>query len=316
MATKCALTDLPTELLVEIASYHESSFTFLSPLTREEHIGERRVQREVLRSLSQTCLSLRQIFLPKSWEHLEVSKPNLQEACADSALTSVIFPFIKSIHLSMRSWTRSDMKAIFFLLEFIRTLPNLTGLQIYYGVSFDVVSILSYAFAGNTSFPAIVALAVQDNLDGILGCFPNLKTLSGASFSENSPLLRAAKTRTPYLEAIAGLRPRRYQAISERDRSLEDIGRDFPSLKALSISTRVHLETADDFFVRLKRVFGHLSDLGFVFYPDRTELLPLEELAARGRDVLRNSSSSDPKILRIWSYDSSVGPQILHMEKV
>ncbi|KAJ7813865.1 hypothetical protein B0H14DRAFT_2851825, partial [Mycena olivaceomarginata] len=133
---------------------------------------------------------LRRIFLPLMWERFEV------DLHQERARGRSIFPYIRSVHISLKSWSPSgDMETVFLFIEFLRALPNLTGLQIYHGVPWLMVPIFSYAFA-DASFPAVTALAIPDSLTSILPAFPNGK------------LIAAAKTHLPHLEAPAGLRSR------------------------------------------------------------------------------------------------------------
>jgi hypothetical protein len=118
-----SLPDLPTELLGEIISHYVCQFTFLSPLVRQEHVIQRRDQRLVLRSLSQSCSSLRSVFLPSLWTQFEVSKHNFCEADTKSERGTLIFPYIKFV----RSFPFPASGAYNFFLELflqIRTRIN------------------------------------------------------------------------------------------------------------------------------------------------------------------------------------------------
>ncbi|KAJ7304628.1 hypothetical protein DFH08DRAFT_945122 [Mycena albidolilacea] len=302
-----SLPDLPTELLVEIISHYASPFTFLSPLVREEHAATQQEKAQVLRALSQTCSDLRRIFLPLLWERLEVSQLNFREIHTRSELATLIFPYIRSVHISLKSWSPSgDMETVFLFIEFLRALPNLTGLQIYNGVPWLMVPIFSYAFA-DASFPALTALAIPDSLTSILPAFPNVKTLGCPSLSNKGKLIAAAKTHLPHLEALAGLRSR-----DLGDNFRPALAPQFPHLRALSMASTSTVEYKD-MFPRL-HAFTQLSELELL-YQDDPDLLSLEELVAGGRNVLRASHSTDVKALRVWALDKSAGPQIVYFER-
>ncbi|KAF7341162.1 hypothetical protein MVEN_01851000 [Mycena venus] len=192
------------------------------------------------------------------------------------------------------------------LSSFLRALPNLVGLQIYHGISWDTLPILSYAFA-EVSLPTVTALSVPVTLDGILPAFPNVKTLACPALHPSSRLLTAATKHFPCLDALAGLRSR------DLDHSqVNDMIRDFPHLRALSVSSTLPLDPPD-LLARL-RAFKQLTELELV-YQDDPKLLSLDALVSGGRDVLLASRSTDAKVLRLWSHDTSLGPRIVRIER-
>ncbi|KAJ7747129.1 hypothetical protein DFH07DRAFT_578404 [Mycena maculata] len=315
----CSLLDLPTELLVEIISYHPYPFTFLSPLLRQEHgAQERHDRRQVLRSLSQTCVVLRTIFLPLLWERFEASQASLQEIHTNEAVASLLFPYIKSVHISMKTWGLEDMEAVFLFVQFIRALPNLVGLQIYQA-SYECVPVLSYAFA-DIMLPNITALCVPDWLDGIFPAFPNLTTLACPCIYTHSTALAPAKQFFPRLEAITGLRLSR--------NLIEAVLQDFPNLRAITVTSTIPLQpkkaqshsdpmhercTADPDDLALLSSFKNLSELSLIH--DETVMaeavvLPLDVLLQRGADVLRASKNPGRKVLRVWSFDMYRGYEV------
>ncbi|KAJ7268183.1 hypothetical protein B0H12DRAFT_1229811 [Mycena haematopus] len=304
----CTLTDLPTEILVEIISYYQSSFTFLSPLVECQHIAINRERCQILRALSQTCFVLRRICLPLLWERLEVSNPTFQPIETESELVRTIFPCIKSVHVSMERWVPSD-ETTFLFVEFLRALPNLTGLQIYHRLLWKTWSFLPDAFAG-VYLPTVTSLSVPSSLNGILCAFPNVKTLSGPTLFPQNKLLLAAKTQLPHLESIAGLRTRDLHGEDVRQ-IISNLARDFPRLHALSMSDWFTFDYGDVLFASL-RAFTQLSELQLLY---QDNFLSLDALIAGGRDVLRSSCSTKAKILRVWSYDTTVGPRIIHAER-
>ncbi|KAJ6503208.1 hypothetical protein C8R47DRAFT_193404 [Mycena vitilis] len=102
------LASLPPELLDEIISHYSASFSFLSPLARQEHVPQRLARQQALRSLSQSCVHFRRVFLPLAWEHMEFSVriPSFEERYvgAESELAE-LFTYTKSVHLSLQHWT-------------------------------------------------------------------------------------------------------------------------------------------------------------------------------------------------------------------
>ncbi|KAJ7264446.1 hypothetical protein B0H12DRAFT_1321399 [Mycena haematopus] len=311
----CTLTDLPTEILVETISHYQSSFTFLSPLVRDEHVAKHKENCQILRALSQTCFVLRKISLPLLWERFEVPRTNFQPIDPQSELATVIFPYIKLVHISMKLLSTSAREYLFLFVEFLRALPNLTGLQVYRSPRFlwkaGPTEPISLAFA-NVSLPTVTSLSVPNSLDGILPAFPNLKTLSGFALYPQGKLLLAAKTQLLHLEAIAGLRTDMYEQDARH--IISDVARDFPRVRTLSMSDPFPVEHGDVLFASLP-AFTQLSELQLLYRDQPTRFLSLDALVAGARDVLRSSCSTKAKIVVVWSYDPTAGPRIIRVER-
>ncbi|KAJ7144418.1 hypothetical protein C8R44DRAFT_144284 [Mycena epipterygia] len=306
--TPHSLLGLPTELLLEIISYYHDPFTFFSPLVDQKHAAqEREVRVQILRSLSQTCSALRSIFLPSLWERLHASGASFEERYTESALKTLIFPYIKSVHISMRAWSS---KQIVLFVQLLRALPNLSGLQIYHAPSGRrILRIMSYGFQ-DAVFPGVTALCVPEYLSIIFPSFPNVTALACPSIYAKNSILPPAKQYFPRLEALGGLR------LSKE--LIEEVLGDFPTLRSISISSTISLDSAvrhrirsirtdraglfQDLLPLFKR-FKHLCKLSLVHEDIEHLLLSLENLIAGGRDVLRASDSQEVKELRVWSYD-------------
>ena len=68
-------SSLPAELYLEIASHYGSSHDFSEPQTIYD--GKPLERRATLLALSQTCVKLRDIFLPLAWRQLELRGGNV-----------------------------------------------------------------------------------------------------------------------------------------------------------------------------------------------------------------------------------------------
>ncbi|KAJ7773912.1 hypothetical protein B0H16DRAFT_1713757 [Mycena metata] len=296
--------DLPTELLVEIVSHYPNSFTFFSPFVRLEHNPQREARR-------QTSSVLRNLLLPVQWEQFEASKPDFRARHTQSAFAKTVAPYIKSVHITMRSWSPADMQVIFLLLEFLRGLPNLSGLQIQ-RAPWAIVPILTYAF-NSVTLPTVTALSVPNSPDVIFSSFPNVTMLASPELSSGDRLIPAATEIFTRLDAISALR----LGDSGRPRSrtfVNALSEAFPHLRALSVTSTFSDKSTES----LKTLFDplrsspDLSELSLVY---ENGTLPLEALNAGGKEVLRASASQETKILRVWSNEVPIGPQMIRVEK-
>jgi len=299
-----SLTDLPTELLVEIISYHAYTFNFLCPLVSQEDSARRGLRREILRSLSQSCSALRSVTLPFLWERFDVSNSIFRPTHPQSEVAKHVFPYIKYVHVSMPSWSISSplgTETLPLMVEFLCALPSLAGLQIYSPHS-SIFSIVSSAFAG-VSLPTVSALFLPEELHTIFPAFPNVRTLAFPSFGLDSDAIAAAKAQFLCLDALVGLR------IYHGHESFSTLASDFPCLRALSIASPFEREYEP--CLRRLSAFTHLTELAF-FHED--SFLPLDKLIAGGIDVLRASQSPYVKVLRVWGNDESDG-RLVHVER-
>ncbi|KAJ6489717.1 hypothetical protein DFH09DRAFT_1208940 [Mycena vulgaris] len=286
-----SLLELPTEILTEIIAYHPDPFTVCSPLLRQEHgVQERGVRRLVLRALSQSSSRLRSIFLPLLWEQFHASAAQFQQKYITSEFVTLIFPHIKSVHVSMKSWSLGQMETIFLLVEFLCELPTLAGFQICDPPP-TIMPIIRYAFK-DAVFPTVASLCVPDWLaPAIFDSFPNVTTLACPSIYAHSDALVFAKRHFPRLEALAGLR-------LSKD-LIDDLVRDFPNLRAISVSSTAGRRSA--VLPMLKR-FKALARLSLV-HEDSENLLSREALVNGGAEVLLASESPEAKVLTVWSYN-------------
>ncbi|KAJ7611530.1 hypothetical protein DFH06DRAFT_1485140 [Mycena polygramma] len=330
------LASLPPELLDEIISHCSASYSFLSPLARREHVPQRLVRQQALRSLSQSCVHLRRVFLPMAWEHMEFSAriPSFEERYvgAESELAE-LFTYVKSVHVSLQHWT--DKQSIFLFVQFLRTLASLTGLQIYHPVPWAIAPVVNYAFSTGAPFPLITELSLPEALDGVFPAFPNVRTLAGAAITapalgvrESQVLQAAQRVRVcAGVEALGGLR---IMPMYEQGRGHKDfrvLAAAFPQVRALSIASAVTRSTP----LAALRAFTHLVELELVFRPEKAgenknkpndqdnaigkdAEEPLDALVAAGLDVLRASQGEHGrKVLRVWTDDKDEGPRVVYM---
>ncbi|KAJ6468020.1 hypothetical protein C8R47DRAFT_1223510 [Mycena vitilis] len=318
------LASLPPELLDEVVSHYPASFSFLSPLARKEHVPQRLVRQQALRSLSQSCVHLRRVFLPLLWEHVEISArtPSFDEKYvgAESELAE-LFGYIKSIHLSLQLWT--DKESIFLFVQFLRTLPALTGLQIYHAVPWSLSPVVNYAFSTGAPLPRITDLSLPEALDGVFPACPNVRTLAGAALTlgPTSRVVEAARRVgvCATAEALAGLRAMRDEEEGWPEGNIIALAAAFPRIRALSITVGRRNPRLHAF-----RPFTHLVELELVFRPEKAnenhnesekpDQDPLDALIAAGLAVLRASQGEQGrKVLRVWTDEKAEGPRIVYV---
>ncbi|KAJ7155216.1 hypothetical protein C8R46DRAFT_437748 [Mycena filopes] len=282
------ITDLPTELLLEILSFHTYSFDFHCPLLRQEGPLQRQSPRQNLRSFSQTCSTLRAVSLPLLWERADLCNAITQPA---SELEYVL-PLIKSVHV----WGKSHYLQPATLVALLKTLPNCTGLQLILNdhAKEDFIPILASA-----SLPNITELWIRDSWHGIMYAFPSLTTLASPSMFANSTVLESAKVLFPRLEALIGVR------FSKGD-DHDTLAQDFPHLRVLAIASSPSSTGVPPSL----RGFKNLTELSLLDGP----AFPVEALIAGGRQVLSASQVPGSKVLRVWQ-DGQAGPRLIHSER-
>ncbi|KAJ7136917.1 hypothetical protein C8R44DRAFT_976329 [Mycena epipterygia] len=310
--TPCAipapsLIDLPNELLVEIVSYHTYTFDFLSPVVYQDYWKRRQPRRKTLRSLSQSCSVLRSVSLPLLWERFDVYNPDFRSP--QSEIAACIFPYIKYVHISTQWWPLSSIsETIPLLVDFLCTLPKLTGLEIYENrLDHTIFSIISSAFS-KVSLPTVSVLLVPQELRPIFRAFPHLRTLVFQTVHKDSSALMVRQYFT-HIDALAGLR------ICHRNEEFLILATDrFPGLRVLSIASPFKIEFEPCF--RRLTAFTNLSELVLFHVEDGSQFLSLEALVAGGRDVLRASQSRETKVLRVWANDTSEAEgHLVHVER-
>ncbi|KAF7349834.1 hypothetical protein MVEN_01283900 [Mycena venus] len=302
-----SLTDLPTELLLQIISY-DTSLNFLTALERREsEDSDRRwARRQVLRALSQSCSTLRAVFLPALWERVDISKPNFRQRDLTGEVASRIFAYIKFVQVSMQVWSMKEMKPILHLVKFLRSLPKLADLRIR-SVNWEVDKLLVSAFA-DVSLPTVASLAVADALHPIFHAFPNVTTLACPLILAGSDALRSAIAHFRRLSTLVGLRMYKVWPHFKFDTdSISECARHFPRLRALSITTPLPREPQLQTGLGFLRAFTQLAELTFFHRSLDRHTLPLDVLVAQGTEILKASRSPDAKVFRIWNGISTEG---------
>ncbi|KAJ7687817.1 hypothetical protein B0H17DRAFT_1135990 [Mycena rosella] len=266
-----SLLELPTELLFEIISYYRDPFTFISPLLGPKH-GVQERQEAAQDSEAYSFRHCGRYSMARS----TVFKSDTRTIQIRTHIDAALVP--------------TQMKTVFLFLEFLRALPNLVGLQIHHLQS-NIMPLMMKALK-DVVFPKITALCVPDWSALVLfKSFPNVTTLACPSIHVGSVALPAAQIHFPRLKALAGLR------LSKP--LIHGLLRDFPALRAISISSTIASESTD---FSLLKSFRRLARLSFV-HEDLQDFLLLDALISRGAELLRESDSSEARVLTVWSYN-------------
>ncbi|KAJ6577760.1 hypothetical protein B0H19DRAFT_568511 [Mycena capillaripes] len=164
-----SLPDLPTELLMEIIKYVE-------PVQWYRY-------RDIRRALSQTCRTLRPIFLGSFWSAATVAfrTETVERQLSRVQKLPYLLPYIRSLSVSMEGCTMESWQLIAQLLRVLQLLSHLQTLAIerFPHTMIDVLAISCHRIV----FPSILILALPAELSPILHCFPNVHTLTPLTHS-------------------------------------------------------------------------------------------------------------------------------------
>ncbi|KAJ7697003.1 hypothetical protein B0H17DRAFT_1052589 [Mycena rosella] len=191
-ASMPSLPELPTELLIEIVKYYPELLlgtdASLQGVPSNEFSGN-----DTLRALSQTCRTLRGIFLPVLWERVQACftvrnlpqrKISRRAKILERRMTGIqktpyVLPYIHSLTVTMQECGMENCQPIAQFVRVLQLLPNLKSLSIFYAQ--NMAPVLLNAFRDKI-FPSVVSLSVADQLSYILPCFPNIQTLTAQHY--------------------------------------------------------------------------------------------------------------------------------------
>ncbi|KAJ7139100.1 hypothetical protein C8R44DRAFT_301236 [Mycena epipterygia] len=183
-----SLSDFPTELLMEIIKYFPAWYD--SGVDARIH-GVRSLSfgHYALRALSQTCKTLRRIFIPILWAHVNACRRGVERRMRNIRKMPHVMPYIQSLSVRLQECTMENWQPIAQFLLVLQLLPNLRSLTIL-SLPSDMIPVLMKS-CENMVFPSVVWLALPGNMASILHFFPNVRTLTGINSPSN--LLVAAK---------------------------------------------------------------------------------------------------------------------------
>ncbi|KAF7343973.1 hypothetical protein MVEN_01686500 [Mycena venus] len=192
-----SLPDLPTELLMEIAKYYPELYldidAIIHGMASEQFAGD-----DALRALSQTCRTLRGIFLPRT-----VGARMLERRMIGIQKTPYVMPHIRSLSVTLAECSMNNWQPMAEFVRVLGVLPKLQHLTIS-RIFNEMVPVLTTACQGKV-FPSILSLTVDnENLAQIIPCFPNTQTLT-VHGSSCIPFLRALKGSCEYVHTLNNL---------------------------------------------------------------------------------------------------------------
>ncbi|KAF7343968.1 hypothetical protein MVEN_01686000 [Mycena venus] len=185
-----SLPDLPTELLMEIVKYYPELYldidAIIHGMASEQFAGD-----DALRALSQTCRTLRGIFLPVLWARVYAcftsrNRPKkrvkrrakmLERRMIGIQKTPYVMPHIRSLSVTLAECSMNNWQPMAEFVRVLGVLPKLWHLTI--GKVFnEMVPVLSTACQGKIipCFPNIQTLTFHPGL----GCIPFLRALKGS----------------------------------------------------------------------------------------------------------------------------------------
>ncbi|KAJ7041484.1 hypothetical protein C8F04DRAFT_1391038 [Mycena alexandri] len=306
-----SLPDLPTELLLEMVKHYPELYldfdARIHGVASEQFDGN-----DALRALSQTCRTLRRIFVPVLWagvhacftqrnnpeKNRERHAQMLERRMIGIQKTRHAMCYIRSLSVSLAGVNMTNWQPMAEFVRVLGVLPQLQHLTIVL-VFNEIVPVLSTACQGKV-FPSILSLGVDnDNLEMILPCFPNIKTLTFYPGSGCLPILRALKGSCEHVHTLNNLILFAYNIECIRD--------SIPNVSRISVQ-QFALE-----LLRLLENMDNLSDLRIRYRePLRVHVvhgkpLPLlEEVVATAKRVLLTSKATGRKELHIQEFTGDI----------
>ncbi|KAJ7898672.1 hypothetical protein B0H14DRAFT_3124391 [Mycena olivaceomarginata] len=301
-----SLPDLPTELLMEIVKCYPELLSEVDACLHGVHIDQFDGN-DVLRTLSQTCRALRNIFFPVLWTRVRatfnariLAKRNkmrtrttmLERRMRGILTTPYVVPYIRSLSITVDECKKGDWRPMAAFIRVLDLLPRLQSLTIL-GISMESMNAAFELPWAKKVYPSIVALALPDDLAPILHCFLNVQTLTMSNrwYSTYRPisgkLFSAARNRCKAIHTVNNL------AVSAE--AIKSLRESIPTVQHLSIWENVCWKLD---ILPLLEGMDNLSDLRVRCRAPRLNDW-LEETISAAKRILQTSKASRQKELRI-----------------
>ncbi|KAJ7511524.1 hypothetical protein B0H11DRAFT_2182902 [Mycena galericulata] len=294
-----SLLELPTELLLEIASLFPFPFDVLSPPPRQIAMKqqERLERRQIFATLSQTCSALRTVFLPLLWRHVETSKSRLHLRPINSSLRKDIFPHIRSFH-GAQYHSAYELSNLFLLL---RALPNLDCIEIHSINSYVLNTLANDHAFSEVKFTTVTTLSIPTFTHRIFSAFPNVQTLASPSMYFSSEALVTAKNAFPRLHSLFGVQLVDHVVIVTIAAPVTSHS------KVMRLHNRFELLSYPGYTQALLSRLANMKNLCELALVESnvSEAIPLADNIAVGTNVLQKSKGRGQKVLKVWERDAA-----------
>ncbi|KAK7055545.1 hypothetical protein R3P38DRAFT_2847741 [Favolaschia claudopus] len=190
-----SLPDLPTELLMEIVKQYPALYLEIDALICGM-AAQQFTRNDIIRALSQTCRTLRNIFLPILWERVyavftertrqrktKKRSKMLERRMIGLRKTPYIIPHIRALSVTLEECDMDNWEP---MAEFIRALNVLSSLEdlAILKVPSAMLGVFRKSMEGK-EFPSVQRLAVRDMLAEIIPCFPNVHTFTFEGYNSS-----------------------------------------------------------------------------------------------------------------------------------
>ncbi|KAJ7364654.1 hypothetical protein DFH08DRAFT_275781 [Mycena albidolilacea] len=213
-----SLPDLPTELLMEIVKYYPQLLSevdvCLPGVDRDQFDGND------LRALSQTCRTLRDIFLPVLWtrvhatlnarvldkgKEMRTRTTMLERRMRGILTTPYLVPHIRSLSITFKECKKDNWQPMAVFIRVLDLLPHLQSLAILWISAESINAAFNERSWARKVYPSIVSLALPDDLAPILHCFPNVQMLTMSNWWYSGKLFSAARDRCKAIHTVNNL---------------------------------------------------------------------------------------------------------------
>ncbi|KIM73044.1 hypothetical protein PILCRDRAFT_829424 [Piloderma croceum F 1598] len=302
------ITDLPSELLLEIVSHFPTILIDeiianprILPVAYRERFAS-------LRALSQTCKELREVCLPLAWERLEACTTagdrqdmffkevgnNLERKCNGLMQNKHLLPYVRTVTVSLTRYKTSTILPAF--ANCLAVFPNLHTIQVVHAHS-QMTTAIKTAFEGHT-FPSVRTIIVPSCAHEILRRCPGVEDLT-CNEDDGSKLIGAlAWAKCGNLKTLRGISPNKAQA--------KRLGRIAPNLRLIQVRGAHYGAVGPGFIADFANSLQNLSTIEIKFVPD----ICIEPLAMvlqsrktqyveDARGILGSSKCDGEKLIRL-----------------
>ncbi|KAH6917082.1 hypothetical protein BKA70DRAFT_1417857 [Coprinopsis sp. MPI-PUGE-AT-0042] len=298
---------LPLELTTEILSY----FPSVGPLTSvgtgsgAPILPARYLERpHVLRSLSQTCVAYRNLFLPILWENLDAcvedkegkeqffrhSGETLTRKCKGLLETQELAAMVRTVNVVLTRYKPDEVLPAF--TNCLQAMSNLQTLHILHAHT-QMTTKIREGFEGVT-LPTVRNLIIPGYCHELLKCCPEARSVR-CTRDDGSKLVTVIKKSCKKVEEMRGFV---LNSINLTKRLVAAA----PNLKTLEIRT---FYAKDDAIINTLKGLKNLSTIDILLERDSNDN-ELKPVIAKLKQILKASPAQDRKYLRLLSRECNM----------